>query len=433
MALPAQFVDMLRGFGPAYSAPLLAALDTAPSVSVRANTLKGLQAKDKADPVPWCEAGFYLSSRPLFAADPAWHQGLYYVQDASSMVYDTVVRTLVARYFADTSSLRYLDACAAPGGKSIAALEALPSDALLVANEYDGHRANILLENLTKAGAPNVAVSRGDACAYRRLPEAFDIIAVDAPCSGEGMFKKEPLSVSGWSMENVIYCARRQAEILENAARMLRGGGTLVYSTCTFSKEENEGQIAAFLNRHSEFEAVQTHALYPHEVRGEGHFAAVLKKKAGECGSAKQFAVQTNKGAERAFADFAKDFFAESKLPFLGTISTLADGRMYLIPEGIPDFGGIRVLRAGIELGEWDGKLFKPAHALAMCLSGGKAAKFVSLGIEQSETYLRGDTVECALANGWCVVGVEEFPLGMGKIVNGRVKNHLPKGLRKIK
>ena len=114
MALPAQFVDMLRGFGPAYSAPLLAALDTAPSVSVRANTLKGLQAKDKADPVPWCEAGFYLSSRPLFAADPAWHQGLYYVQDASSMVYDTVVRTLVARYFADTSSLRYLDACAAP-------------------------------------------------------------------------------------------------------------------------------------------------------------------------------------------------------------------------------------------------------------------------------------------------------------------------------
>ncbi len=376
-------------------------------------------------PVPWEENGFYVQEEKL-GAHPYHFAGLYYLQEPSAMC--------AAPLLGAAEGERVLDLCAAPGGKTTRLAQDMKGRGILVANEYDSVRARALSQNVERLGVTNCAVTNADSFRLaERFPAYFDKVLVDAPCSGEGMFKKEPLSVSGWSMENVIYCARRQAEILENAARMLRGGGTLVYSTCTFSIEENEGQIAAFLNRHSEFEAVQTHALYPHEVRGEGHFAAVLKKKAGECGSAKQFAVQTNKGAERAFADFAKDFFAEGKLPFLGTISTLADGRMYLIPEGMPDFGGIRVLRAGIELGEWDGKLFKPAHALAMCLNGGQAAKFVSLGIEQSETYLRGDTVECALANGWCVVGVEEFPLGMGKIVNGRVKNHLPKGLRKIK
>ncbi|MDE5661108.1 MAG: RsmB/NOP family class I SAM-dependent RNA methyltransferase, partial [Muribaculaceae bacterium] len=221
---------MLRSLGDGYAMPLIEALATPPSVSIRANTLKDRTVPDGAALVPWCDNGFYLPSRPLFAADPAWHQGLYYVQDASSMVYSHVV-AMISRMLEPQAGhgLRYLDACAAPGGKSTAALEVLPADALVVANEYDRHRANILAENIAKSGAPNAVVTRGDAARFGRMHDAFDIVAVDAPCSGEGMMRKEPEAVRQWSEALVADCAATQRRLLESLWEALRPGGVLIY------------------------------------------------------------------------------------------------------------------------------------------------------------------------------------------------------------
>lgn len=451
MALPAQFVDMLRGFGPAYSAPLLAALDTAPSVSVRANTLKGLQAKDKADPVPWCEAGFYLSSRPLFAADPAWHQGLYYVQDASSMVYDTVVRTLVARYFADTSSLRYLDACAAPGGKSIAALEALPSDALLVANEYDGHRANILLENLTKAGAPNVAVSRGDACAYRRLPEAFDIIAVDAPCSGEGMMRKEAEAVAQWSPSLIEQCAATQRHIVESLWEALCPGGVLIYSTCTFNRTENELMVSHIadtfgaksielgLDRFAGvFGGIDTpHHCYrfaPGHVRGEGLFVSALRKPGNSThrevrGSA---ARQKPKPEAKAFAE------RHISRPEAYTIQ-VSDDSIRLVPTSHAAFlqeasTKVRFLNCGLCAATLKGREYAPTHALALstALAPGSFGN-IATDYHGAMSYLRGESlseVPPEVPKGYVLACYGGRPLGFVKNIGRRANNLYPDALR---
>ena len=216
-----------------------------------------------------------------------------------------------------------------------------------------------------------------------KFPAYFDKILVDAPCSGEGMFRKDPASVSQWNEENVRRCALRQAEILDNAAKMLRGGGRLVYSTCTFSEEENGLQMERFLREHKEFVLIEEKRLYPHEIRGEGHFAALFERTGEEYGRAVQFAVRTDRNAERAFAAFCGEFFSNG-IP-AGRITTLKDNRMFCVPEEMPDLSGIRVLRAGIELGEWNGKFFKPAHALVTCSRREELARYVSLSHEERD------------------------------------------------
>lgn len=431
MNLPEKFLTRMKDklgeafpdFFNCYSFPLNRAIRVNPLKIPREEFLRRFpQALER---VPWEENGFYVTEEKL-GAHPYHFAGLFYSQEPSAMCAAPLLDVKAGE--------RVLDLCAAPGGKTTRLAQDMNGKGVLVANEYDFTRARALSQNVERLGIKNCIVTNADSFRLaERFPAYFDKVLVDAPCSGEGMFRKEPSALSDWSEENIARCALRQKEILGNAAKLLRGGGTLVYSTCTFAEEENEGQIACFLKEHPAFELVEMHALYPHEVRGEGHFAAKLVKKEGEKGSVKPFSVRRDKNAERALYEFANGFFTEGKFPFEGEISVLPDGRVYLVPSGAPDCGGIRVLRAGIELGEWNGKLFMPAHALAMCLKREQVARFVSLTVEQSEGYLRGETVECALANGWCVVGVEEFPLGLGKIVNGTVKNHLPKGLRKVK
>ncbi len=342
---------------------------------------------------------------------------------------------------------RVLDLCAAPGGKTTHIAAQMGGEGILIANEINFSRAKILSQNVERMGIANCAVTSALPESLSALfPAFFDLVLVDAPCSGEGMFKKEPNAIPEWSEANVAMCAARQKDILDRAAEMTAGGGRLVYSTCTFAEEEDEWQIGSFLERHPEFTLVGQEKLYPHIVRGEGHFCAVLEKEeltscpppasGGGVGegvrprsAVKQFRVCKNNSAEQAFRRFAEDFFGE---PPSGTLHTLGDGRMYLVPEGMPDLAGVSLLRLGVELGEWDGKLFKPAHALAMAF-GARAKRKLSLSREESERYLRGEPLQTPLANGWCVVCVEEFPLGLGKCVNGTLKNHLPKGLRKIK
>ena len=398
-----------------------------PVKGLRVNTLKiAPEEFSKISPfaleqVPWEQNGFYITEEKA-GADVYHFAGLYYLQEPSAMA--------VGKPANACKKERVLDLCAAPGGKTTQVAAQMQGNGILIANEIDSARAKILSQNVERTGVKNCAVTNASPQQLaEQFPAYFDTILVDAPCSGEGMFKKEPNAIPEWSEENVKRCSERQKEILECAAQMLGEDGCLIYSTCTFAEEEDEWQIENFLKRHPEFELCAQDKYYPHERAGEGHFCTQLHKKEGAAKRAKPYPIKRNIAANRAFQEFAKDFFEE--IP-TGEITTLSDGRMFLVPAGMPDFGSLRLLRLGVELGEWDGKIFKPAHALAVAM-GENAARKVVLTRQEAENYLRGETLNAECANGWCVVCVENFPLGLGKAVSGVVKNHYPKGLRMYK
>lgn len=397
--------------------------------AVRVNTLK-LSAEEfereapfpLGDRVPWESSGFYTEQEKT-GAYPAHFAGLYYSQEPSAMCAAPLLDVAPGE--------RVLDVCAAPGGKTTQLAQALCGEGVLIANEYVPDRAKALSQNVERLGIKNCAVINADvgriAAAF---PRWFDKVLVDAPCSGEGMFKKEPAALTEWSEENAARCAARQDVILDNASATVRGGGKLVYSTCTFSDEENEGAAERFLRSHPDFRLISMHRLYPHEVAGEGHFAALFERCESERGEKRGFPLRRDRKAEESFAAFCADVYA--KEPPTERVTVLPDGRMYAVSEGMPDLTGFRVLRAGVELGEWDGKLFRPAHALAMSGRAEEFSRFLPLGDEDAERYLRGETLQAETENGWCAVGWGKYPLGWGKAVNGTVKNHYPKGLRKV-
>ncbi len=425
MNLPEEFLNRMRErLGESFPA-FLQSYRRTPVKGVRVNTLK-LSAERFAEgapfpvtPVPWEKNAFYVEE----AKAGGWLEhaaGLYYCQEPSATSAVGLARSCKTE--------RVLDLCAAPGGKTTQLAAQTAGKGVLIANEIDAGRAKILSQNVERLGVKNCAVTNAKpAQIAAQFPEYFDLVLVDAPCSGEGMFLKEPEAIPHWSVANVALCAARQKEILEEAAKTVAGGGRLLYSTCTFAEEEDEWQIERFLKDHPEFALAEMKKIYPHEHAGEGHFAALLEKREGERRNAKPYPVRRNLQANRAFAAFAETFF---KKEIKGEITTLDDGRMYLVPAGMPAIGA-RILRLGVELGEFDGRIFKPAHALAMSLQRAECAKFVSLSREEGERYLRGETFATHLENGWCVVGFGDFPLGLGKAVNGVLKNHCPKGLRK--
>ena len=426
MNLPAEFLARMRErLGETFPA-FLSSYENPPWRALRVNTLK-ISLFDFLEHAPfplgeqtdWECNGLYITE-PKAGSYPEHFAGLYYLQEPSAMC--------VGEYTDACKKERVLDLCAAPGGKTTLVAAQMQGEGILIANEIDFGRAKILSQNIERMGIRNCAVT---STAPQRLagafPEYFDLVLVDAPCSGEGMFKKEPEAIPHWSMANVKMCAARQKEILEEAAKMVAGGGEIVYSTCTFAEEEDEWQIRAFLERHSEFVLEEEQKLYPDECKGEGHYSARLRKIEGQRRSAKPYPVARNAQANKAFLAFAEDFFTE--IP-KGEITTLLDGRMYLVPAGMPALN-VSTLRLGVELGEFDGKIFKPAHALAMSLKRAECKRFAPLSKELAERYLRGETLECGLANGWYVVGLRDYPLGLGKVVNGVMKNHYPKGLRK--
>ena len=440
MKLPERFEQRMRerlqGEYPAF----LASYQGAPYRGLRVNSLKISSAEFAARaPFPLKERvarepnAFYIEAEKP-GADPYHFAGLYYLQEPSAMCAAPLLEVKKGE--------RVLDLCAAPGGKATQLAADMGGTGVLVANEIDYDRMRILEENLVRMGVRNAIVTwRPPEKLAEVFPAYFDKILVDAPCSGEGMFKKEPNAVPEWSEENVARCAARQRGILDEAAGMLAGGGTLVYSTCTFAEEEDEWQVEAFLARHPEFTLRTMKKLYPHTAKGEGHFAAVLQKEDGPRsarpvlrkftpGGGKGGYHVDSPGAGKAWKAFSEDFFAR---PLEGTLRNEGT-RLSLAGEDLPlaDFRNAVGFRVGLEVGEWDRKLFRPAHALAMAVKREDVRRFVSLSREESDRYLRGETVESDLPDGWCVVGVEEFPLGLGKIVGGVVKNHLPKHLRKF-
>lgn len=323
------------------------------------------------------------------------------------------------------SGERVLDLCSAPGGKGTQLAQELQGGGILFLNEINFSRAKILSSNVERLGVKNAVVTCSEP---KRLAgefeNYFDKILVDAPCSGEGMFKKEEAAVAEWSLDNVKLCAGRQAEILDCAFKMLAAGGKMVYSTCTFAPEEDELQIENFLSAHVNCKLSKMRKLYPHEIRGEGHFFAVLEKTDGERRDKKPVAPTVKD--KRMLAEYKKWESENLKVKF-DNLHAVGDA-LYSLPAEFPQFG-VQTLRAGVKLGEFISGRFEPSHSLAMCLKKGEADG-IELGEETALKYLRGLTFDCPDKRGWNLVLYGGFTLGWCKVSGGTAKNKLPKGLR---
>lgn len=435
--LPEEFLArMERLLGEEY-ADFLASYQRPRNVGLRFNPLKTkpLPLPFLRQPVPWEPNGFYYDPASRPGLHPYHEAGVYYLQEPSAM---SAARLLDAR-----PGERVLDLCAAPGGKSTQLAAAMQGEGLLVCNEYHPARAKILSRNIERMGVANALVLNEDTKKLAGFfPNYFDKILVDAPCSGEGMFRKEEAAVTDWSRQTVEKCARRQLEILENAGKMLRGGGRLVYSTCTFAPEENEGVIAAFLASHPDFSVEQTHApwfapgrpdwvaggraelantfrLWPHRLRGEGHFAAVLRREGA------QFCAAPEEPASALPPDYVA-------LPTLPQGKAISFGQeIFWAPTQLPRLRGLRVLRPGLALGQALKGRFEPAHALALWAKDAPQNVNYAADSEEIAKYLHGEALP-GQQKGWTLVQVDGFSIGWAKGANGLLKNHYPKGLRRI-
>lgn len=417
-----------------------------------------VQADFPVEPSPFCRAGFVVKDAAFKPGrHPYHHAGVFYSQEPSA--------SSAAPLLGVRPGMRVLDLCAAPGGKSSQLAAALGGQGLLVSNEFVAARAEVLKSNLERMGVANAVVLNEDTGRIAAaLPEFFDRVLVDAPCSGEGMFRKESVAVTQYDQPLLDRCAALGAEILENAAAMLAPGGILVYSTCTFAPGEDEGQIAAFLARHPEFtlcdlsgcgfgqpgEANRTgddplQAEYCRRIwpcdGGEGHFMAKLQKAAdapavelprGKNGKGKGGKTpRVDAKALQAWQSFAKELF-----PTLAgqPIAVVGDGFL-LEPPALLPAAKLHVLRAGVPAGRAAKGRFEPAHALFMAY-GAQCTNCEELTLADPRTaaWLRGEEIEAQTAqNGWCTVLVDGFPLGGGKASGGRIKNHYPKALRNLK
>ena len=359
-----------------------------------------------------------------------------------------------AAYLAPVPGERVLDLCAAPGGKSTQLACAMEGRGLLVCNEIHPQRAKILSGNIERMGIGNALVLNHEpAFLAKRFPAYFDKILVDAPCSGEGMFRKSQEALKEWSPENITMCARRQRDILESAAPMLRAGGRLVYSTCTFAPEEDEGTISGFLRDHPEFypeevkkyqgmtggitfgqkadmpEIEKAIRLWPHKLKGEGHFLACLKKEEKSPDGALSPGGE-EKGISpkecREWEEFREEYL---KIPFSGSYIRFGE-QLYLIPEKMPYLTGLKVLRPGLHLGTLKKNRFEPAHALALFLKPADVKNTLDLSLAEAERYLSGQTLPAEGEKGWYLISVEGYSIGWGKLSGSVMKNHYPKGLR---
>ncbi len=410
--------------------------------------------------LPWEENGYYYETQDAPGKHPYHEAGVYYIQEPSAQA--------VVPFLEVQPGERVLDLCAAPGGKSTQIAAALRGEGLLLCNEIHPARAKILSENIERMGVRNAIVTNEEPAKLAELfVEYFDKILVDAPCSGEGMFRKNEEAKQEWSPQNVQNCAMRQDEILDCAARMLRPGGRLVYSTCTFAPAENEGSIARFLERQEGFEVVETKIpegfepgrpqwsanvegayllpcnpqmahtlrLWPHKIHGEGHFLAVLKKAKDNRGESKvlpRFGLE--QGMKEKECGELMQFWRETvKEPLCGVLLKFGE-QVYLGPEEMPSLQRLRVLRPGLHLGTLKKNRFEPSHALALVLRADQVTDSYDLSSTDGSAaaFIAGGTFPVEEKKGWCLITVDGYSLGWGKAAGGIMKNHYPKGLRKF-
>ena len=466
MKLPSEFeARTLEWMGEETYRALEAALQTEPPVSIRVNRTKW-SGEVAGEPVLWASAGVYLSQRPTFTFDPLFHAGCYYVQEASSMFVEQVLRTYI------TGPVVMLDLCAAPGGKSTHARSVLPVGSLLVANEVMRNRSQVLAENLIKWGNAEVVVTNNDPADFTSLTEVFDVVLADVPCSGEGMFRKDPVAVEEWSTDNVQVCWQRQRRILADIWPALKPGGLLIYSTCTYNREEDEenvawiaeelgaeilpldvepgwGVVGNLLPLSSVKDTVKAERLFPvaHFIpgftRGEGFFLAVLRKN-GEEGASdwgmssdryKSERVKSKKKRTVQASVPALPASCRSWLLHADTFDFVSDGPVWtairasfsrqigLLRESV------KVWQVGVPLATVKGKDYIPLHALAMSVDLNRAAfPVVPVSYDMAVPYLRKEVLVLPpdTPKGYVLLTFQDTPIGFVKNIGGRANNLYP-------
>lgn len=439
-ALPDAFVRALSA-NPLFDGLADSLACTAPEVSVRVNTLKNVGLPVGADVVPWCSDGMYLAGRPAFTLCPELHQGLFYVQDASSMIMQKIATDL-----SGGRPVRWLDACAAPGGKTTAILSALAEGSLVVANEFDRRRAEALVENVQRWGADNCIVTTGDTAAYGALRGFFDVVSVDAPCSGEGMMRKEAVAVSQWSPGLVESCAALQREIIENVWPALRPGGTLVYSTCTFNTTEDE-DVMQWMTEKFGAEAVDlglaghdgiagaavgnmpVARFMPSRLRGEGLFVCAVRKP-GDCPAATD---RKSRRGKTPRALYPAGWLSGDYVPYgdgLQAVPAALAQQFAAVAAALPSRA---VLTAGVTVGVPKGRGVIPAYQLAqnIAINTGVYAT-ADVDLHTARLILHGDTVTLpdGTPRGVLLLTYNGRPLAFANNLGSRANNLVPDNRR---
>lgn len=476
MELPASFIDYTRALlGDKEYDKLAAAIQQEPPVSIRLNAGKMKIENGKCmmvsqlNKVPWSSEGFYLDERLTFTFDPLFHAGCYYVQEASSMFVEQVLRQYV------TGPVKVLDLCAAPGGKSTHVRSVLPERSLLVANEVIRSRSQILAENLTKWGHPDVVVTNNDPVDFSALPSFFDVILADVPCSGEGMFRKDPVAVEEWSPENVEICWRRQRRIIGDIWNALKPGGILIYSTCTFNTKEDEENARWIQQEYgaepltvriqenwnitgdlladtcdSSKSSIPVYHFFPHKTKGEGFFLVAFRKPETEeeitvssFAKERAFKKKDKKGGtasspiSKEQLNMAKSWLNNEnsdKYIFSVEGASIRAFSRYYIDELVAMKQCLRIVSAGVGIGEAKGKDLIPDHALAMCPSLLYREAFATeeISYEQAIAYLRKETITLPVTapRGYILLTYRHIPLGFVKNIGNRANNLYPQEWR---
>lgn len=447
MILPDSYVEKMKKLLGSEFEEYLKSFEENRWFGLRTNTLKISPEKltEKLDyeltPVKWCKEGFYYNEGVRPAKSPYYNAGLYYIQEPSAMSTGAMLPVKPGD--------RVLDLCAAPGGKSTQVAAKLQGEGILVSNDISASRCKALLKNIEVSGVKNAIITNE---MPERLAERFEgffnRIIVDAPCSGEGMFRKDDSAVKSWEEHKTDICCGLQRDILKNAAKMLCDGGIIAYSTCTFAPEENEGMITEFFNEHPEFELMEVSKesgfdygrpewvengseelrkcgrLWPYKIHGEGHFLCLLRKK-GEEFTVKLPSIKV--ADEKELSDYFE--FCKEYLNIELRDNLVIHGKSLLqVPYGV-ELKGLRVMRSGLYIGDIKTKRFEPSQAFAMTLKKEDAKISLDFNIDDEalKRYMRGESFVVNCDDGWCLVCLEGYPLGWGKVQNGRLKNkYLP-------
>jgi NOL1/NOP2/sun family putative RNA methylase len=469
MNLPVSFEERMKKLLGEEFPRFLASFHDPRHYGLRINTLKWSveEAKKKLpfqlSPIGWVEEGFTYTEEIRPGKHPYYHAGLYYIQEPSAMAPAAIIPVKPGD--------RVLDLCAAPGGKSTQLAAKLQGEGLLVSNDTNAERVKPLLKNIELSGIRNAVVTNETPDRLAKVfPAYFDCILIDAPCSGEGMFRKDKDMMKNWEEEHVGMYATMQKDILHEAAKMLRIGGSILYSTCTFAPEENESQIARFLNEHPEFELEiipanngfqqgkatwtetawpmeKTVRLWPHHLQGEGHYVALLKKtKENDRESTDEVQqdgsrdLRREKGREShpsekelgVFREFEQDVLTRPIVDMVKGELSIIKTHLYVRPHGLPSLQGLKVVKSGWYLGEQKKNRFEPSQALAMGLRANEVRETINFSVDDDDLirYLKGETIHCDGIKGWRLMTVDGFPLGWAKQVQGFLKNAYPPGWR---
>lgn len=442
MKFPESFLEEIRALIGSEAEAFLESYEQPRQFGLRVNRLK-ISVEDflkispfELTPIPWTVDGFYYAETERPAKHPFYHAGLYYLQEPSAMAPVNVLDPQPGQ--------TVLDLCACPGGKTLQIAAALGGHGTIVANDISTSRIKALVRNLEMAGVTNaLVINESEEKLGARFNSVFDSILIDAPCSGEGMFRKDSKALEAWSNQVPGHFRSIQDSLLDQAAKMLKPGGHLAYSTCTFNRQENEWALDAFMARHSEFSKLQPDPklgldtrtgygrLWPHLHEGEGHFAGLLESSADGCGhSSPPDRNRSQSEPTEAYRQFeAENLTIKLTGPFLQI-----EDKLYKLPEGLPSTQGMRVIRSGWYLGEEKNGRFVPSGAFAMGLKSGDAKREIRFEADQFDVvrYLKGETLNVAGEDGLNLICLGGYPLGWGKLNKGSLKNQYPAAWRML-